>query len=285
MIVDMRTSLHRSILPQESDRVGPSDPDQDLACIDVAAVVGEAQRALGVADPAADLAACVARDPDRRIGFAGLNPLDDGAADALERVQELGLHGVVISPADQGYRPTHDDCLAILERCTEARLPVMVTNPRLQSSASVLEFARPMLLDEAMRQTPGLTLIVGDLGFGWLDETLTLVSKHERCYAEISGVVRRPWALYGALMSAFERKILHKLLFGSGYPDDTPERVIERIYTINTVRAGSFLPTIPREALRGLVERDSLACLAIRRAPREPALAVHEPAGDERDQA
>lgn len=279
MIVDMRTSLHRSIRTPEGDGAPTGDIDQDLGCIDIAVVVGETTPPPGVTDPAGDLAACVARAPGRRVGMVGLNPLRPDAGEVLDRALELGLHGVSISPADQGYRPTHDDCLALLERCAAARLPVLAANPRLHSAESVLEFARPVLLDEVMRQMPGLTLIYGDLGHGWVDETLTLVAKHERCYAEISGVVRRPWSLYGTLMSAFERGLLRKLLFGSGYPDETPERAIERIYTINTVRAGSSLPTIPREALRGLVERDALSCLGIRRIAPEPALTAGD-AGD-----
>ncbi|MFG0274069.1 MAG: amidohydrolase family protein [Phycisphaerales bacterium] len=285
MIVDMRTSLHRSIRAPEGDGASTGDLDQDLGCIDVAVVVGETTPAPGVTDPVAELAGCVRRDPGRRVGMLGLNPLRPDALEQLDRAQELGLHGVAISPADQGYRPTHDDCLAMLERCATARLPVLVANPRLQSAESVLEFARPVLLDEVMRQLPTLTLIVGDFGHGWVDESLTLVGKHERCYAEISGVVRRAWSLYGALMSAFERGLLRKLLFGSGYPDETPERAIERIYTINTVRAGSSLPTIPREALRGLVERDALACLGIRRLAPEPALAAGETGAAEQEEA
>ena len=263
MIVDMRTSLHRSIARVEPEAGATGDLERDLSCIDIAVIAGETQPPPGVVDPIADLAACVAQDPERRIAFAGVNPLAPEALEALDRVREFGLHGVTISPADQGYRPTHDDCLALLERCLDARLPVLVANPRLHLPESVLEFARPVLLDEVMRQLPGLTMIVGDVGHGWLDETLTLVGKHERCYVEISGVVRRPLSLYGTLMSAFERGMLRKMLFGSGYPDETPERAIERIYTINTVRAGSSLPTIPRESLRGLVERDALACLGI----------------------
>lgn len=269
MIVDMRTSLHRSISAGDADAGVTGDLERDLSCIDIAVVVGETLPPPGVVDPISDLAACVARDPERRIAFAGVNPLAPDALATLERIQEFGLNGVVISPADQGYRPTHDDCLAMLEACASARLPVLVANPRLHLAESVLEFARPVLLDEVMRQVSGLTLIVGDVGHGWLDETLTLVGKHERCYAEVSGVVRRPLSLYSTLMSAFERGMLRKMLFGSGYPDETPERAIERIYTINTVRAGSSLPTIPRESLRGLVERDALACLGIpkRRSP------------------
>ena len=104
---------------------------------------------------------------------------------------------------------------------------------------SVLEFARPSLLDEACRTILGLTLVLGDLGAAHLDESFLMLAKHERVFAEISGVVRRPWSLYTTLLSAFERGVAHKLLFASGYPDEAPQRAIERIYSVNADPAGN----------------------------------------------
>ena len=261
MIIDMRTALDRL----DAEAHPTADAETDLHCIDISVVVGDPTRAASQSDPAAHIAACVREAPGRRVGFLPVNPLAEDALEQVERGQELGLVGVTISPADQAYRPTHDACLELLERCVQMRLPVMVANPHLYEPQSLLEFARPVLLDEVLRQMPSLTLIVGDLGHGWIDESLTLIAKHDRVYAEISGVVRRPWALYSTLMSAYERGLLKKMLFGSGYPFENPERAIERIYTINSVRAGSSLPTIPREALRSLVERDALSCVGVRR--------------------
>jgi len=57
--------------------------------------------------------------------------------------------------------------------------------------------------------------------------------------------------------------VMGKLLFGSGFPNDTPARVIESIYTVNAYSHGTQLPSIPRHWLRGVVEKDSLACLGI----------------------
>lgn len=252
----MRTSPHRA--PDAT-----CNPQEDLSCVQIAVVVGDTGGHMGEPDSIETVLQCVDEDPSRRVGFLGINPLHPGALDLLQQAIDSDIRGIALSPADQAYRPTHDDCLELLARCNESSTPVLIANPRLFEPQSVLEFARPVLLDDVLRQMPSLRLIIGDLGHGWIDESLTLIAKHDQVYAEISGVVQRPWSLYSTLMSASERGQLRKLFFGSGYPRETPASALERIYTINSVRSGSQLPTIPRESLRTFVERNSLACVGI----------------------
>jgi len=233
-----------------------------MHCVRAGVVLGYRSERMGVHEPAERIAAVVHSDPDRLVGFAGIDPMAPSATDDLARAVDLGLRGVAISPADQGCRPTHERCMDVLEWCAERGLPVSVSNPGLGRSESVLEFARPALLDEALREVPGLTVVLGDIGRGFLDEALLLCAKHESCFAEISTLVARPGMLYFALLAAHERGVIHKLVFGSGYPDESPEGAIERVYSVNGVAGGPVggggWPLIPRESLRGIVERDAL---------------------------
>lgn len=264
MVIDVRTRIETARDPLSASLdASPEAHRAAMRCVDAAIIVGYRADRLSMHTPSEGVAGVVNEDPDRRLGLAGVDPLSASALDDIDQAVELGLVGVTIAPADQGCRATHDRCLAVLERCALRRLPVLAANPMINHPESVLEFARPASLDEAVRQTPGLTLILGDLGHGWVDEGLLLVAKHERVFAEISGLIRRPWALYDALLTAHERGLTEKLLFGSGFPELTPEQAIERIYTVNAFRAGSALPTIPRESLRQIVERDALETLGV----------------------
>jgi hypothetical protein len=56
---------------------------------------------------------------------------------------------------------------------------------------------------------------------------------------------------------------MEKLLFGSGFPNETPARAIESLYTVNAYSHGTQLPSIARASIRAIVEKDSLACLGI----------------------
>lgn len=261
-----------------------------MHCVQASFLVGYRSERLGVHEPMERVAARVHEDPDRLVGFAGIDPLAPGVTEDLHRSAELGLSGVAISPADQGCRPTHDRCLEVLEWCASCGVPVLVSNPGVVRAESVLEYVRPALFDEAARQVRGLTLILGDLGRSSLEEALLMCAKHPRVYAELSTLARRPGTLYFGLLAAYERGVMPKMLFGSGYPQETPERVIERVYSVNSVAGGPVggggWPVIPRSALKGVVERDAVACLgldepiAVRTglpAPRESPAAV--PAG------
>jgi predicted TIM-barrel fold metal-dependent hydrolase len=173
------------------------------------------------------------------------------------------MSGIAISPACQGYHPQHSTAMRMYESCAERGLPVFVTMPMFHTSATVLEFARPILWDEVCRSIPSLHIVISQLGYPWIDETLILLAKHENVHADLSGVASRPWQLYGALQNALALGVMEKLFFGSGFPLHQPAKVIEALYSINAFSHGSQLPSIPRTQIRGIIERDSLTCIGI----------------------
>jgi len=62
---------------------------------------------------------------------------------------------------------------------------------------------------------------------------------------------------------AHQYNVARKLLFGSDFPFSTAAAAIERLYRINELPHGTNLPTIPREILRGIVERNAWNSWAI----------------------
>jgi hypothetical protein len=154
--------------------------------------------------------------------------------------------------------------MLVYERCAELALPLFVTVEEPLTAATVLEFARPGAWDEVARALPSMPIVIGQIGHPWIDEALLLVGKHERVFADISGVAARPWQLYNALLSASSMGVMDKLLFGSGFPNESPASAIESLYSVNAYSHGTQLPSIPRSALRAIVEKDSLACLVIK---------------------
>ena len=55
----------------------------------------------------------------------------------------------------------------------------------------------------------------------------------------------------------------HHFVFGSGFPSISAADGIEALYSINQICQGTNLPTIPRECLRGIVQRPTLDLLGI----------------------
>jgi predicted TIM-barrel fold metal-dependent hydrolase len=212
------------------------------------------------------------------IGFAGIDPTEDSWLDELGIAQqELGLKGVTVSPGLQNFHPADTHAMELYAECMRRGMPVLFQQDH-RSAAAKLEYARPLLLDEVAREFPELRIVVSHLGYPWIHETVVVLAKHANVFADVAGLLRHPWLSYNALMPAYEYGVMEKLLFGSDFPYRSPAECIEALYSVNQVSAGTNLIAIPRQKLRGIVERDALSLLGIeqpappRSKPQIPAL-------------
>ncbi|TVQ56210.1 MAG: hypothetical protein EA377_02450 [Phycisphaerales bacterium] len=241
----------------------PAAHEQAMNCVDVAVVFGWRSQRLKAEVPNEFIADFVSRDPARRIGVAGIDPMAPDAEEQIEKAFELGLSGISVSPACQGFHPAHSDAMPLYEKCAEVGVPLFVMTGSPNPSSAMMEFARPSMWDEVARAFPTLPIVINQLGWPWIDETLGLIEKHDRVFADIAGIATRPWQLFNALLSASGVRVLEKLLFASGYPRDVPAKAIEVLYTVNSFSHGTQLPTVPRSQIRAIIERDALSLLGI----------------------
>ncbi|MDY7110553.1 MAG: amidohydrolase family protein [Planctomycetota bacterium] len=241
----------------------PPAHERAMSCVDGALVIGFRSDRLEAHIPNEYIADFVAKDPRRRIGAAGIDPLSPDAMDEFDAAIDLGLCAIAVSPACQGFHPAHSAAMRIYERCLETSMPLFVTLNTPLTASSELEFARPVHWDEVARAFPDLPIVISQLGHPWIDETLTLLGKHQNMWADISFVASRPWQLYHALLNALSFSVMDRLLFGSGFPHEMPARAIESLYRVNGFSHGTQLPAVPRAHIRGIVERDAIACLGI----------------------
>jgi predicted TIM-barrel fold metal-dependent hydrolase len=268
----------RQSMTQRWGQLDASPPAHEAAMgyVDGSLVFGFRSDRLGACVPNEFIAEFVSRDPRRLAGVAGIDPMSDDGVDQFDRAMALGMVGVTVSPASQGFHPAHSDAMLIYERCVQSGVPLFVTLGDPLAGSAMLEFARPAMWDEVARSFPQLPIVITQLGHPWIDETLLLLGKHDNMYADISGVASRPWQLYNALVAANSFGVMSKLLFGSGFPRETPAKTIESLYTVNTFSHGTHLPSVPRSQIRGIIERDALATLGIeasvhRALPAKPA--------------
>lgn len=280
-ILTQKLRRHRHTPWQRPDG-SSSAHHQAMQPVSAAVILGFESQELHAAISSDDVARYVARDPEKYIGFAGIDPSQGSVREKLDRAQELGLEGVTISPAAQGYHPADSRAMRLYEACEQRKLPIMVEAGMLLSRQARMEFDQPHLLDEVARTFADLKLIVTALGDPWIEQGLALVAKHPTVYADLSEIVLRPWQLYNALLRAYQRGVMDQLVFGSSFPFMSPEQAIVTIYSVNTLIQGTHLPSVPREQLRSIVERDTLARLGLRPRHAQPHAAA--PAGDASDQ-
>jgi len=238
--------------------------------VDRAIVLAFKSRYLETEIPNRFVADWVRRYSAKLVGFAGIDPTERDWREELRLAQEeLHLKGVRVCPALQNYHPTDTRAMRLYEACVSRGMPI-VFDQHHRNPAAKLEFARPMLLDEIAREFRDLRIVISHMGFPWVEETIVLLGKHAHVYADIAGIMRQPWLAYNALLAAYEYGVMDKLLFASGFPHRVPAECIEALYSINQLSHGSNLKVIPREQLRGIVERNALTLLGIEAATPHP---------------
>ncbi|MEX0654043.1 MAG: amidohydrolase family protein [Phycisphaeraceae bacterium] len=258
---------HRRDQPWDRPTASPSEHELAMQPVAAAFVLGFKSKLIHAEVPNTRLAEYVQQHPDRLVGFAGIDPTDDHPVRDLEAALDIGLRGVVLNPAAQGFHPADSRAMALYEACQARHVPLHFDTTTLLAREAKMEFGQPALLDEVARTFPDLKIVLGSLGYPWVDQGLTLVGKHPTVFAETGELILQPWALYNALLLAHQQRVINQLFFASHFPFCTPEKAIVTIYSVNTFTQGTHLPSIPREQLRSIVERDALTSLGLTLAP------------------
>ncbi len=137
-----------------------------------------------------NLAAVVARRPDRFIGFAHHNPFAEGAAAELERaITRLKLKGYkVLAPALE--KPIDDkSAWPVWEVAEQYEIPVLIHFGILGAGGGVAwhENINPLRLHDVARAFPTVNFVVPHFGCGYLRETLHLCWSCANVYVDTSG--------------------------------------------------------------------------------------------------
>jgi uncharacterized protein len=209
--------------------------------------------------------------PDRLIGFAGVDPTLPDCREKMQKYKnQMGFAGITVSPACQGFHPCDSRAMRVYEVAEELAMPVYFLYGEKLPPSAVMNFSQTMLLDEVAQTFPSLKMIISHLGCPWVDQTFAILAKHENVFADMAGLIKKPWQAYRTLNLAYEFGVIEKILFASDYPNHTVKMAVETLYNLNKISLDSVLPAVPREHLRGIVERDSLALLGVEPAKTSP---------------
>lgn len=210
----------------------------------------------------------------RYVGVAGIDPTSDDAMDEYRRCFELGLFGVCVSPALQGFLPGDAPAMRLFAQCAADGVPVFQSRPAPYTRNAAIPNDRPTAWTGTMRELPKLKVVFAGMGWPWVDECLAMLMAFENAWADTSGLVNQPWRLYEAMLGAVQHGVADRVLFASGWPYASPKAAAEAVYGLGTFALGTPLPPIQRAVLRTIVERDAYAALGIP----EPASLIRRPA-------
>jgi hypothetical protein len=257
MIVDCHTHIKC-----RSGEVGTAEHLEACAKVDACIVLSSGKDDLASANK--EVSQYVGQS-QKMTGFAVVNPLVDkvGVKKVSSITRDLGLKGLVLYCAEHGFHPSHSRAIQLYESAEELSLPVFFHNAGPYGSDAVLDHAQPYLLDEIARRFPSLKIVIGRMGIPFVSQTLCLLAKHEHIYADLSIDPGKVWEVYNIVIGAHEAGVMDKLLFGSGYPYALPDNCIETLLGFNKLVAEANLPTVRRENIRTVIERDTLSLLGI----------------------
>jgi len=207
----------------------------------------------------------VKKHKGKMVGFAVVEPTKDkiSVKNLTSLIDKLELAGMVVHCSASGFHPTHSRAMRFYESAQELGLPVFFHND--QTAGAVLDYAQPYLLDEIARTFPELKIIIGTMGMPFVEQTLSMVAKHENVYADLTIKPAMTWQVYNMVVTAYEQGVMAKLLFGSGFPDGSAEQCIETLLGFNKLLGDTNLPTVPLANIRSVIERDTLELLGIKR--------------------
>jgi uncharacterized protein len=258
MVVDCHT--HIRCLSMENPDI--SDHLEAAEVVDKCIVLASPD---GPADKVnAQLSEYVARYEQKMVGFAFIDPINDGVSvkNLKSAAGKLGLKGVVLYCSQSAFHPTNSRAMQLYDSAQQLNLPVFFHNTPV-GPGGILEYAQPFLLDEVARSFSNLKIVVGNMGFPFYDQTICLLAKHTNVFADLSVRPGNPWQVYNVVAAAYDQQVMDKLFFGSAFPAAKARDCMEALLGFNKLLTGAHLPTVPRADMQSIIERETLKLLGI----------------------
>ena len=143
--------------------------------------------------------------PGKMIGFAWINPLEDGAEYVRWCVTELGLKGLKMYPILMHFFPNDERAYPVYDVAQELKIPVMFhlgASPRREAH---LKYTMPIHIMDVAKAFPDLTIIIAHMAHPYMRDTVQVLRIEPNVYSDVSGMampLRAYSMLYQGLLEA-----------------------------------------------------------------------------------
>jgi predicted TIM-barrel fold metal-dependent hydrolase len=163
---------------------------------------------------------------DRLIGFASVDPRQPGAPEKLEHaVSRLGLRGLKLSPAMQGFFPDDPLAFPVYEKARDLRIPILFHAGMSWQPGSKLKYGHPLRFEDVAAAFPDLNIVLAHLAWPWVVEAVALALKYPNVHLDTSALYfdnpvdfLRYAMTQQVPLTVFERSLRKQLVFGSDNP-------------------------------------------------------------------
>ena len=166
------------------------------------------------------------------IPFASIDPAKGktGAREARRLIRDFGIRGFKFHPSMQGFYPNDRSAYVLFcEAIAEARVPALFHTGQtgvgsgMPGGAGIrLKYSNPMFVDDVAVDFPEMPIILAHPSFPWQEEALSVAQHKPNVYIDLSG-----WSpkYFPPILVKYANTLLkHKVLFGSDWPINRPDR-------------------------------------------------------------
>jgi predicted TIM-barrel fold metal-dependent hydrolase len=160
----------------------------------------------------------------RFIGFAGVDPHKGMAAvrELEVAVRELGLRGLNLQCFELKLAINDKRMYPLYAKCVELDIPVNIHCGINFSTASLMEYGRPALLDEVMVHFPELRVCASPPGWPWIEELIGVAWRHPNLHIGVVAVRPKLLAMedagYKPLLAYGSKMLQDRILTGTSFP-------------------------------------------------------------------
>jgi predicted TIM-barrel fold metal-dependent hydrolase len=186
--------------------------------VDVAVALAEYSPKVTGWQTVEELLPLVAHNPGRVFFAANINPhLHFPVASELERQLGLGAVALKVHPVHGGF-PVNDRALyPAYEICRSAGVPVVVHCGTSTFPGAMNQFGDPILLDDVLRDFPGLDVVLAHGGRGWwYDAAAFLALSNDHVWLELSGLPPSRLRTYYARHNW--TRLTRRMIFATDWP-------------------------------------------------------------------
>jgi predicted TIM-barrel fold metal-dependent hydrolase len=188
----------------------------------------DAERMLGrPAVPNEEVAEIAAANDDVLIPFGSVDPARAGGPMIVRRlVEQHGTRGFKFHPSLQEFYPNDSAVYPLYAELEAQQVPVIFHTGQSGGGNRVrLKYSDPLYLDDVAVDFPNLKIVMAHPSFPWQDVALSIASRRENVYIDLSG-----WSpkYFPAQLVQYSNTLLkQKVLFGSDYPVIPPLKWLE----------------------------------------------------------
>jgi len=159
--------------------------------------------------------------------FPSVNPVSSSACAELERLRASGAWGLKLHPRLHGYHIDSDECLHLLSRASELKLPVIAdcfTNGRNLYLGNL-----PDAFTFLAEKLPDLKIAIGHAGGHRVLDALMVAKYYKNIYLDLSYTLLyyRDSSVLNDIAYAIKSIRAERVFWGSDYPDRPYEETVK----------------------------------------------------------